>query len=157
MFEDPRWELTDIATWADAAGSAVANHLSLPADAEAVILACDDARIMVLNTEFRDNPKATNVLSWPTEDLSADIAGDLPLSVEDPDLGNIAMAYETCVAEAGDQDKQLSDHVIHLLIHGILHLLGYDHIEDADADLMERTEVEILAKLHISNPYEDVT
>jgi probable rRNA maturation factor len=68
-------------------------------------------------------------------------------------LGDIALAYETCIAEAVDQQKSAPDHVTHLIVHGVLHLLGYDHIHAEDARLMESTEVGILAPLGISDPY----
>jgi probable rRNA maturation factor len=68
-------------------------------------------------------------------------------------LGDIAISYDTCLREALDAEKPFADHVTHLVIHGILHLLGYDHIRDEDATLMERIEVEILGKLGISDPY----
>jgi probable rRNA maturation factor len=69
------------------------------------------------------------------------------------ELGDIAIAFETCEEEAAAHGKTMHDHVTHLLVHGILHLLGYDHIRDPDAELMEATEVRILAKLGLDDPY----
>jgi probable rRNA maturation factor len=77
-----------------------------------------------------------------------------PGAAEDPEsLGDIAIAWETCAREAVEQDKPMAEHVTHLIVHGVLHLLGYDHIEDEDAALMEGLEVRILASLGVSDPY----
>ncbi|SMR70661.1 probable rRNA maturation factor [Aliiroseovarius halocynthiae] len=158
VFEDPRWEAADLTGLADGAASAVIDYLALTppfGDAfEISLLACDDARIAVLNGDFRDRQSATNVLSWPSEERAADNAGGNPIPPEDPELGDIAIAYDTCLREAGEQGKEFPHHVSHLLVHGVLHLLGYDHINDKDACLMEGLEVEILGKMNISNPYE---
>lgn len=146
------WESMDIAGCADCATAAVARRLSLPADCEVTLLACDDTRIAALNADFRGKPRPTNVLSWPAQELSPP---ELPMP--DPDgsihLGDIALAYETCAREAEGQGKSLADHTTHLILHGLLHLLGYDHETDADAARMEALEVEILGKLGISDPY----
>lgn len=159
VFEDPRWDAAGLTGLADEAAQAVMDHLRLTppfGDAFQIsLLACDDARIAALNGDFRDKPSATNVLSWPSEDRAAEDAGGSPIPPEDPELGDIAIAYETCLREAGAQGKEFSHHVRHLLVHGVLHLLGYDHIDDKDAALMEGLEVEILGKMNISNPYED--
>ena len=121
-------------------------------------MACDDVRITQLNSDFRTKPKATNVLSWNETDLSPEEAAAHPHSpVSDPDgtvsLGDIAIAYDTCAREAAEQNKPMVDHVIHLIVHGTLHLLGYDHVRDLDATLMEALEVEILGNLGVSDPY----
>ena len=123
-------------------------------------MACNDARIAELNAEFRCKPTPTNVLSWPAEDLSSEIPGAAP-NRPTPDftgeiaLGDIAIAWDTCAREAKEQGKPMRDHVTHLIVHGVLHLLGYDHIRDEDATLMERLEVDILCKLGIDDPYSD--
>jgi probable rRNA maturation factor len=124
------------------------------------ILACNDTRIAGLNGDFRGKPQPTNVLSWPATDLSAEQDGATPHPPEtDPDgpdeaeLGDIALAYETCVKEAADQQKTLDHHLTHLIIHASLHLLGYDHIRDRDATLMESMETAILGKMGIADPY----
>ncbi|SDW74572.1 probable rRNA maturation factor [Ruegeria halocynthiae] len=155
--EDDRWcALEPLATRAIAA---VLDHCELDADmCEISVLGCGDVRIAELNAEFREKPTATNVLSWPADDLAADQAGGIPLTPE-PDftgeiaLGDVAISYDTCAREAGDAGKNMDDHVTHLIIHGTLHLLGYDHIRDLDATLMEEVEVEILGKLGIDDPY----
>jgi probable rRNA maturation factor len=155
--EDPRWEEADLAGLAERAVHATLGRFGLDPEAwEVAVLGCDDARIAELNAEFREKPGATNVLSWPSEERAAEAPGavpELPVPGGDPELGDIAIAYETCAREAGEAERPFSDHVTHLLVHGTLHLLGYDHIRDADAALMERIEVEILATLGIPDPY----
>ena len=78
---------------------------------------------------------------------------DLPEPGFDSELGDIAIAFETCAREAAEGQKPLSDHVTHLIVHGVLHLLGYDHIRDEDATLMQAIEVEVLGKLGLPDPY----
>ena len=157
LIEDPRWQEAGLEGLAETAAQATLAHLGLdPSDWEIAILACDDARIATLNAEFREKPSPTNVLSWPSDERAQDTPGaapDLPEPGLDPELGDIAIAYETCAREAAEQDKPLADHVTHLLVHGTLHLLGYDHIRDEDATLMEATEVAILGKLGLPDPY----
>lgn len=157
LVEDARWCTFGLATLAERAASATLAHLGLgPDNFEISILGCDDARIAVLNGDFRDKPQPTNVLSWPSEDRAAATPGalpDLPEPGLDPELGDIAIAYDTCAREAGAAGRPLQDHVTHLIVHGVLHLLGYDHIRDQDATLMEATEVAILGKLGLPDPY----
>lgn len=159
VFEDPRWEEAGLQHLAQTAAEAVTSHLKLQptngGEFEIGVLACNDARIAELNGDFRDKQSATNVLSWPSEERAAGDAGGNPAPPQDPELGDIAIAYETCLREAGEQGKDFPQHVSHLLVHGVLHLLGYDHIDDKDAALMEGLEVEILGKMSISNPYEE--
>jgi probable rRNA maturation factor len=161
--EDARWAELGLGPLAERAGRAALAHLGLdPEEFALSLLGCDDARIAELNAEFRAKPKPTNVLSWPSEDLSAEKEGAAPLppqrsEFDDPDgpieLGDIAIAWETCEREAAEQGKPMVDHVTHLLVHATLHLLGYDHIRDKDATLMEALEVGILGKLGIPDPY----
>ena len=160
IFEDARWEGFGLEALCERAALATLAKLGLaPEGFSITVMGCDDARIMELNTEFRDKPKPTNVLSWPSEERGAEYVGEAPElpepgDLEDPEsLGDIAIAWETCMAEAVEQEKSALDHVTHLIVHGVLHLLGYDHIEDEDATLMEGLEVEILASLGISDPY----
>ncbi|WP_170385240.1 rRNA maturation RNase YbeY [Ruegeria atlantica] len=155
--EDARWQ--GLEPLAKRAIQAVLDHCDLDADlCEISLLACDDARIAELNAEFREKSTPTNVLSWPAEDLAADQPGVVPVEPE-PDftgeitLGDIAIAYDTCAREAEEAGKSMDDHVTHLIIHGTLHLLGYDHIRDPDATLMEAAEVAILGKMGIDDPY----
>lgn len=160
VVEDPRWDAFGLAPVAERAAQAALAGLGLAPGGFAIsLLGCDDARIAILNAEFRGKPAATNVLSWPSEERASDFAGedpDLPEPgpADDPEtLGDIAIAFETCMAEAAAQDKTPQAHVTHLVVHAVLHLLGYDHVEDEDATLMEAHEVRILATLGLSDPY----
>ncbi|HMB12465.1 MAG TPA: rRNA maturation RNase YbeY [Roseovarius sp.] len=157
MIEDDRWQAAGLAALAERAAEITLLHLGLaPGDWEISILGCDDARIVALNGDFRDKPQATNVLSWPSEERAAHAPGVRPappVPGPDPELGDIAIAYETCAREAAAGDKPLGDHVTHLIVHAVLHLLGYDHMRDQDATLMEATEVAILGKLGVRDPY----
>lgn len=157
--EDPAWAVLDLAELAGRAADATLTRLGLdPEVCEIALLACDDSRIAVLNADFRGKPTPTNVLSWPAEELAAEAPGGAP-DLPEPDftgeiaLGDIAIAYGTCAREAAEQGKPMADHCTHLIVHGVLHLLGYDHIEDADATLMEALEVEILGSMGLDDPY----
>ena len=157
VVEDDRWG--DIDALAQLATDATLERLGLePSVFEIGLLACDDARIAVLNADFRDKPKATNVLSWPSEERGAVIDGEMPPSPQpapDPELGDIAIAYDTCAREADEAGKSMRDHTLHLIVHGTLHLLGFDHERDRDATLLEGLETEILGKLGIPDPYRE--
>ncbi|NVO57102.1 rRNA maturation RNase YbeY [Rhodobacteraceae bacterium B1Z28] len=155
--EDERWQ--ELEPLSQQAISAVLQYCGLDSEiCEVSLLGCDDTRIAELNAEFREKPTPTNVLSWPAEDLAAKESGHAPLRPE-PDftgeitLGDIAIAYDTCAREAAEAGKSMNDHVTHLIVHGTLHLLGYDHIRDLDATLMEGAEVKILGKMGIDDPY----
>ncbi|SEK54208.1 rRNA maturation RNase YbeY [Pacificibacter marinus] len=155
---DPRWANLGLAAIAETAMGAVLGRLGLDADdCEVSILGCDDTRIKELNADFREKDKATNVLSWPAEERGAG-EGQVP-DLPAPDvfgaieLGDIAISYDTCATEAAAALKPLEHHVTHLVIHGLLHLLGYDHINDADAALMEALETELLETMGIPDPY----
>ncbi|MGR3648217.1 MAG: rRNA maturation RNase YbeY [Shimia sp.] len=157
IIEDHRWTEMGFEALAETAAEAAMQHLGFKlGDFEIAVLACDDARISELNTEFRDKPTPTNVLSWPSEERGAVDDGDAPSPPEgfDPELGDIAIAFETCLKEAEIAGKPMADHVMHLVVHGVLHLLGYDHIRDKDATLMEGLETAILGKMGLSDPYE---
>ncbi|WP_428548826.1 rRNA maturation RNase YbeY [Profundibacter sp.] len=156
--EDERWQALDIEALAQRAGVATLQHLGIDPDGfEIGLLACNDARIADLNADFRGKAVPTNVLSWPSQERAR--PGEHPLPPEpDPggmpvELGDIAISYDTCVREASGVGKETADHVTHLLMHGVLHLLGYDHISDQDAAIMEGLEGEVLGKLGISDPY----
>ena len=155
------FDLEDISTRAFDAIAAKLNLADVPY--ELSILACDDARIATLNAEFRDKPTPTNVLSWPGFDLSPANAGDKPNLPPLPEhgdpfvnIGDIAISYETCMQEANKAALEPQHHITHLLIHGVLHLLGYDHETDIDAQRMESLEIDLLSSMGIGNPYKDV-
>lgn len=157
LIEDDRWQAAELAMLSERAAMATLAHLGLdPDDWEVSVMGCDDARIAVLNGDFRDKPQPTNVLSWPSEERGVATAGDvpdLPRPGIDRELGDIAIAFETCEREAQEGQKPLSDHITHLIVHAVLHLLGYDHIRDEDATLMQAIEVEVLGKLGLPDPY----
>jgi probable rRNA maturation factor len=119
--------------------------------AELAVMLTDDAGIRTLNRNWRGIEKPTNVLSFPALP---------PTGPRGPDdaphmLGDIAIAYETTRKEADDEQKPFDHHLGHLAVHGFLHLIGYDHENDDDAEAMETLEQEILAQLGIPNPYAD--
>lgn len=160
VIEDARWEAFGLGPLAERACAAALGGLGAgSAGFSVVVMGCDDARIATLNADFRGKPTPTNVLSWPSDERGAEVFGDAPDlpdagDADDPvELGDIAIAYETCEREAVEQGKPMADHVTHLLVHGLLHCLGYDHVDDADAALMEAAEVRILASLGLSDPY----
>ncbi len=156
IIEEGRWAEAGLEPLAQAAWVATLGHLGMEPDGwEASLLACDDARIAALNADFRGKPQPTNVLSWPSEERGAEAEGAAPAAPDpaDPELGDIAIAYDTCAREAEAAGVPFPAHVTHLVIHGVLHLLGYDHIRDGDATLMEGLEVEILGKLGLPDPY----
>jgi len=158
MVEDPAWG--DPTATIEAAVAAALRHLGLdPTTCEVSVLLTDDARIRTLNARFRGRDAPTNVLSWPAVDLSPEVPGQAPHPPEpghpdDPEpLGDIALAHGTCQAEAQAAGRSLDHHLSHLCVHAVLHLLGFDHETEPDADLMERHEVTILAGMGIPDPY----
>jgi probable rRNA maturation factor len=152
VVEDERWgAIEDLARNACAAALTHLGHD--PARHVIVVLGADDTRIAALNGQFRERPAPTNVLSWPSAERAAAGPGGRPAPPEPGELGDIALAYETCHAEARANERPFADHVTHLLVHATLHLLGYRHDADPDAALMEATEIAILADLGLPNPY----
>ena len=158
--DDSRWHDVGLEEIATRSADCALAYLSLDPGLYAIsLLGCDDAAIADLNAEFRSKDAATNVLSWPAQTLGPPEPGSVPAAPEpDPfddvtELGDIAIAYETCAKEAILAGLPLTDHVCHLVVHGVLHLLGYDHETLADAALMEGIEVEILATMGVKDPY----
>jgi probable rRNA maturation factor len=129
-----------IATASEAADADIGN-------AEIAVMLTDDATIRTLNKDFRGIDKPTNVLSFPAPEIDRG-EDDAPRA-----LGDIAIAYETLKREADEEGKLFTHHLSHLAVHGFLHLIGYDHETDDEAEAMEALEVEILAQLGIADPY----
>lgn len=117
-----------------------------PDESELSLLFTDDAHVRALNRDWRDKDRPTNVLSFPAFPLAP---GD-PLP---PMLGDVVLAFETVRAEAELDGKPFDHHLSHLIVHGVLHLLGHDHEEDGEAEAMEALERAILARLAIPDPY----
>ena len=133
-----------IAAAAEIADAAVGN-------AELAVMLTDDAGIRTLNSNWRGIDKPTNVLSFPAlQPTGAGAPDDAPRM-----LGDIAIAYQTMRKEADDEQKPFDHHLSHLAVHGFLHLIGYDHEKDDDAEAMETLETAILAQLGIPDPYTD--
>ena len=132
-----------------ATGSTETPHPALRAtlptsgEGDVVVLLTDDASIRELNREYRGKDSATNVLSFPAAPSAA------------PHLGDVALAFETCAREAAEQGKLLADHLAHLVAHGVLHLLGWDHQTEAEAGAMEAHERALLASLGRPDPYRE--
>ncbi|WP_439470417.1 rRNA maturation RNase YbeY [Brevundimonas sp.] len=110
-------------------------------EGDIVVLLTDDEAVREINARFRDRDRPTNVLSFPAAESAF------------PHLGDLTLAYGVCAREAVEQGKTLSDHLSHLTVHGVLHLLGRDHEDDAEAEEMEAEERSILASLGVADPY----
>ena len=119
--------------------------VKLMAGAEVSLLLCDDARIREINRDWRGLDKPTNVLSFPAAPKEA--------LAKSPMVGDIAVAFETVTREAQEEGKTFADHYAHMIVHGFLHLVGYDHESDAEAEEMEALEIRILGELGIADPY----
>ena len=130
------------------------NIISEPLEdtAEISVVLADDAMIQDLNAQYRQKNVPTNVLSFPAMEMhegKRQQDDKMPLQV----LGDVILSLDTLICEANNQEKPLRDHFCHLLAHGILHLLGYDHITDDEAKRMEAKEIKILQQIGIRNPY----
>ena len=152
LTEAPAWRrrLPDAATRIRRAANAALRSAGPRRRAELAIVLTDDARQQVLNRTWRGKDRPTNVLAFPAHDDS--VPPDVPLP-----LGDVVLAFETVAREAADQGKTFGDHVSHLVIHGVLHLLGHDHDRSSSAIRMERLETELLAEMGIANPYRTAT
>jgi len=164
VIEEEGWleALPDLAALAErAARMALEGAGAAPEGYEIALLACDDARIAALNADFRGRPTPTNVLSWPAFELAAETPGARPEapppagSVAPVALGDVAIALQTMRREAQLASIPLKDHAIHLILHGCLHLLGYDHDSGDDAALMEGIERRQLLAAGIADPYSE--
>lgn len=152
--DDTDWvEISETAVQAAFAGTEYAALSRSPAvHVEVSIRLTDDSEVQRLNLDYRGKDKPTNILSFPMLDEEA-IHRLSSTAEEDVLLGDMAVAWETLHGEAAEKQIAVSDHFMHLLIHGTLHLLGHDHMEDAEAVAMETLETEILARLGIADPY----
>ena len=141
--EDAAWTaaLPDAAAVAERAATAALGTVT----GDVVVLLTDDATVRDLNARFRDRDRPTNVLSFP--------AAEMTVPGPAPHLGDLVLAFGVCAAEAEAQGKALADHLSHLTVHGVLHLLGRDHEADAEAEAMEGEERSILASLGVADPY----
>jgi probable rRNA maturation factor len=142
--EDGAWRdaLPDVEALVERAAQGALDTLQQANRGGAVaILLTDDPTVADLNTRFRGKPTPTNVLSFPAAQSAY------------PHLGDVALAYGVCAGEARAQGKRLADHLTHLVVHGVLHLLGYDHEAEADAEVMEQMECEILRRFGVADPY----
>ena len=137
--EDAAWTaaLPDAAATVERAATAALGSV----DGDVVVLLTGDAAVQELNGRFRGKDRPTNVLSFPAAESAA------------PHLGDLVLAYGVCAAEAEVQRKSLADHLSHLTVHGVLHLLGRDHEDEAEAEEMEGEERAILASLGVADPY----
>lgn len=148
VIEDARWEAASLDRLARAAATAALRDAGMdPAACEIAVLGCDDARIAALNGAFRGREAPTNVLAWPSA------ARDPARPPEGGALGDVALSFDTCAAEARAQGKRLEDHATHLVVHAVLHLLGHDHDHDDAAALMEGRERTILGAMGLPDPY----
>ena len=137
IIEDPAWE----AALPDAEALAIRAADAATPGSDLAILLTSDGAVGAMNAQFRGKDQPTNVLSFPASGLPTD------------HLGDIALAYGVCAREAQEQGKTLAAHVQHLVVHGALHLVGYDHEDDDEAEVMEAREREILAGLGLADPY----
>tara|TARA_R110000796_G_scaffold14011_9_gene45246 strand:- start:29394 stop:29912 length:519 start_codon:yes stop_codon:yes gene_type:complete len=163
LIASPEWgneqDWTELAARAAKAGIAASSHadlLSRNFEMELSVKLSDNADVQSLNKAYRGKDKPTNVLSFPQ------IQPDLLEALANTDdgealLGDIILAYETCRDEASAKEISFSDHITHLIVHGSLHLLGYDHENEIDAGMMENCEINALATLGIANPYAEQT
>ena len=156
---DEEWDSsTDWARLAEAAARAAIAESAFPGLVQAArpvelsVVLTSDEEVCGLNAEWRGKDKPTNVLSFPQAEADELDNADRP----GPELmlGDIVLARETCAREAEEKALPLPDHAAHLLVHGTLHLLGYDHLDDETAEDMEAREIRALARLGLSNPYE---
>ena len=155
QFDEPAMSDKDLLMWASSAYRKV-SQISSRSDSQMTIRLVDEEEITQLNNDYRGKNKATNVLSFPFEN---DFPEMPQIGAEDDDLmafnllGDVIICHSVIVKEAQMQSKSVYDHYAHMVVHGVLHLCGYDHQDDLEAQTMEQLEVEILAQHEIANPY----
>lgn len=164
LLEDPRWIEAFSGAWAGEEGvvawceravdAAIEGAEEGEAPLELSVVLTNDQHVQRLNKDYRGKDAPTNVLSFAAREMGIELPDDMPDDMPEP-VGDIIIAYETTAREARDADKTVSDHLCHLIIHGVLHLLGYDHQDEAEAEEMEALETAILAGLGIADPYAD--
>jgi probable rRNA maturation factor len=148
--EDADWEALAIRAVAAALAGAGARFGDMPV--EVSVRLTDDSEMQRLNNDYRGKDKPTNVLSFPMHDAGV-LARWAEAGETDLLLGDLALGHETVLREAGEKRISVEAHVTHLLVHGTLHLLGHDHLDDPSAEAMEALETRILAGLGIDDPY----
>ena len=156
VIEDARWKTLNLLKIANSAFKETLSQLNLRSEIFiCCILACSSKKIKGLNAQFRGKNNSTNVLSFPSKPEIYEVRSisKLEPTIDPFELGDIAIAYEVCKKEADISKIDFEDHVYHLIIHSLLHLLGFDHEEEKNAAEMEKIEVQVLAKLGINNPY----
>lgn len=139
----------NVAAAALAAGAARVGLTEHAGRMEVSVLLADDERVRELNRDWRGFDKPTNVLSFAALE-DEDVPAEGPIL-----LGDVIVAFQTTAAEAAESGKTITNHLSHLIVHGVLHLLGYDHEEDDEAEAMERLEAAVLGALGIPDPYAD--
>ena len=148
IIEDHRWEgCCDADALSNAAVQAILSNIETnwSGELEISFLFCDDEKIRGLNATWNDKDSATNVLSFP----AAPNTNKTPVTL----LGDVILAFETISKEASEQGKTVSSHAAHMIVHGVLHLFGYDHLNDIDADIMESLETRVLRTMGIADPW----
>jgi probable rRNA maturation factor len=156
--EDEAWEslFPDLETYALTCCQAAIEATSLGsvvASCEISLLFTNDTHIQELNRDYRKKDKPTDVLSFPSYELKVGKYNELSREPEPVMLGDVIVSRETLMRDAEDEGKTPRTHLAHLLIHGVLHLLGYDHEEESEAETMEKLEIAILGAMGIKNPY----
>ena len=163
LFNDNRWKKLPFEKIVHNSINLVAEDILLTTnDYEIAILACNDLEIINLNKNFRGDSAPTNILSWPEHEYKRMKPGGFPTRIVNPTkfskgsdfLGNLAISFDRCSSEASAGSIRFEDYTTHLIIHGFLHLIGFDHDNELDAILMEDTEKRLLSRLGIKNPYE---
>ena len=152
--DSPDWEaLAHRAATAALERTPHGEMITYPATFEISVRLATDDEVQVLNKQYRNKDKPTNVLSFPM--VQADLLDTIDQNSDDGEvlLGDIVLAHGVCAAEAEERGISLEQHATHLIVHGTLHLLGYDHLEDHEAEAMEAIEIDALASLGLADPY----
>ncbi|MEP7006579.1 MAG: rRNA maturation RNase YbeY [Sphingomonas bacterium] len=152
--DDTNWEaLAHRAATVAMERTAHGEMLTYPVTIEISVRLATDDEVQTLNKQYRQKDKPTNVLSFPM--VQADLLDTIDQNSDDGEvlLGDIVLAYGVCAREAEERNIPIADHATHLIVHGTLHLLGYDHLEEREAEAMEAIEIDALASLGLADPY----